>query len=124
MSKALYAVSIAAGAVLGTLGSEPLWGVAIAALLLFPVATGAALRERRDDGAPLVPALLAGLAGGVLVALALRLALAAPDWLNETHADCGGASTGTQQAVLWAAAVVFAASSLPSRSSWSPSRAG
>ena len=113
MSRVLFAASTAAGAVLGLLGAEPLWGVAIGALLVFPLATGAALRERGASSPPLIATLLAGLAGGVLIALALRLAVAAPGWLNETQADCGGPSTGTQQAVLWASAVVFAASSLP-----------
>jgi hypothetical protein len=113
VSRALLAATIAVGAVLALLGTEPLWSVAIAALLTFPVAAALALRGTDGAAAPLLPALLAGLAGGVLIALALRLAFAAPDWLSETNADCGAASTGTQQVVLWGAAVVLAASSLP-----------
>jgi hypothetical protein len=109
---ALFLASIAVGAVLALVGSEPYWGVAVAALLTFPLAAAAAVRDRQG-AAPLLPALLAGLAGGVLIALALRLALVAPGWVSETDADCGGPSTGTQQVVLWAGAALLAASSLP-----------
>ena len=62
---------------------------------------------------PLGLALLGALAGGVLIALALRLAIDAPDWRSPTCADSGGTGTGTQQLVLWAAAVIFVVSALP-----------
>ena len=44
--------------------------------------------------------------------LAIRLAIDAPDWLNPTSADCGGASTGSQQLVLWSGALLFILSAL------------
>lgn len=113
MRRVLYFAAIAVGVVLALLGEEPLWFVAVAAVLAFPVATGLALQERAGRGAPLGLALLGALAGGVLGALALRLAIAAPDWRSPTCADSGGTSTGTQQLVLWAAAVIFVISALP-----------
>lgn len=106
----LYALAAALGAALALIGSEPLWLPAVAALLVFPIAAAAADRDR--DRAPLLPAVLTALAGGLLTALALRLAFAAPDWLRTASADCGGPSTGVQQLVLWSATLIFLLSAL------------
>jgi hypothetical protein len=109
--KALYAAAIALGAVLALLGSRPLWLPAIVALLVFPLAAAVVdrrARQGRDRGTTTGAAVLAAIAGGLLTALAIRLALDAPDWLNGTSADCGGPSTSTQHTVLTAVTVVFA----------------
>ncbi len=114
MRIALFALAAAVGVALALLGSEPLWLPAVAALLVFPVAANAAAgRSRRRRPAPLLPAALTALAGGLLTALALRLALDAPGWLSATAADCGAPSTGTQQLVLWSASVVFFLAAFP-----------
>ena len=113
MRKLLYVAAIAAGVVLALGGEEPHWPVALAALLIFPVAAGLALRKDSGRTSPLGLALPAGSAGGALTALALRVAAEAPDWVSATSADCGGAGTGTQQLVAWAAAVIFVLSALP-----------
>ncbi len=120
MRRASFAAAIASGAVIGLLGSRPLWGPAVAALLLFPIGCGIALRGprassegRRDPRAPLAAALTTGVAGGLLTILAVRLAIDAPGWLSPTSADCGGASTATQQLVLWTGALLFTLSALP-----------
>jgi len=111
----LFALAALAGAILALLGSEPLWLPAIAALLVFPFAASAAVRHARaDEGrAPLLPATLTAFAGGLLTALALRLAADAPGWLSATAADCGGPSTGVQQLVLWTATLIFLVAALP-----------
>lgn len=109
----LFAGAAVLGIVIGLLGSQPLWLPAVVALLVFPVAVAIADREsssagsERERSAPLLPATLTALAGGLLTALAMRLAFLAPGWLSATSADCGGASTGVQQLVLWTAALIF-----------------
>ncbi len=114
MRMALFALAAAVGVVVALLGSEPLWLPAVAALLIFPVAANAAAGTARPDHpTALLPALLAALTGGLLTALALRLALAAPGWLSATAADCGAPSTGTQQLVLWSGSVVFFLAAFP-----------
>lgn len=120
MRRISFAAAVIAGIVIGLLGSQPLWGAAVAALLLFPIACGIALRgprrgseARRAPRAPLGAVLIAGVAGGLLTIIAIRLAIDAPDWLNATSADCGGASTSTQRLVLWAGTVIFLISTLP-----------
>lgn len=115
--RALYVTAIAAGAVLALVGSQPLWVVAVIAVLAFPLATAAAeprsgaIRRRRN--APLAPAALVALTGGLLATLALRLAVDAPGWLSPTSADCGGPSTAVQQLVLWSATLIFAVAAVP-----------
>ncbi|MBA2523976.1 MAG: hypothetical protein H0V25_11715 [Solirubrobacterales bacterium] len=114
----IYAAAIIIGVAIGLAGSEPLWVPAVAALLSFPFAAAAAARPRRYGGgrgrhAPMLPASVTALTGALLAALALRLAVDAPSWLSGPAADCGAPSTSTQQVVLWAAAVVFAAASVP-----------
>lgn len=109
MLTALYALAVALGAVLALLGEEPLWFLAVAALLVFPIAAGAA-----STGRPSPPAALAAaLSGGLLVSLLIRLATLAPGWENATSADCGAASVSDQALVLSIAAVVFALAALP-----------
>lgn len=102
---------------MAVLGSEPIWIAAVVALIIFPLAAAAADRRsrpgRRLRQAPLVPALATALAGGLLIALLARLALAAPGWLSESSADCGGPSTGVQQLVLWSSALVFVVAATP-----------
>lgn len=113
----LYALAAALGIVVALLGSEPLWLPVIAALLIFPFAAAIADRESRPGkrvrSAPLVPAALTALSGGFLAALAIRLAADAPGWISATSADCGGASTGTQQLVLWSSALIFVIAAIP-----------
>lgn len=120
MRRVSFGAAMAAGITLGLLGSRPLWGAAVAALLLFPIAGGAAFggarpgSERRRAPRPsLAAALVTGMSGGLLAILAIRLAVDAPDWTNATSADCGGPSTSVQQLVLWTGALVFALSALP-----------
>ena len=114
MRTALYAAAIVAGALIAQLGDEPVWIVAVIALLAFPVAAAAAVGpEAGRRSTPLLPALAAALTGGVLAGLLIRLAVAAPDWVDGATADCGGASTGTQQLVLWAAALILVLALLP-----------
>jgi hypothetical protein len=115
-----FAAAVIGGIVIGLLGSQPLWGVAVVALLLFPIACGVALRgprtgseARRTPRAPLGAVLIAGVAGGLLAILAIRLAIDAPDWINPTSADCGGPSTSTQRLVLWTGSLLFMLSALP-----------
>lgn len=110
MRTALYAIAAALGAGLALLGSEPLWVLAIAALIAFPIAAAAAVGRRRGGGWGSLPALLgAAVAGGLLTALAIRLAIDAPDWLNPGAADCGGASEATQDSILGIATALFLA---------------
>lgn len=114
MRTALYAAAIAAGIVLAQLGDRPLWLLAVAAVLVFPLAAASATAStpgRRQ--VPLGAGLVSALTGGVLAGLLIRLAVAAPDWQNAYGADCGAASTSTQDIVLWAAALLFALALLP-----------
>jgi hypothetical protein len=113
---ALYVGAIVIGVIIAQLGSEPVWIVAVAALLAFPLAAAAVVSATPAGGsrrAPVGTGLLTGLSGGILAGLLVRLAVAAPGWENATNADCGGASTATQQIVLWGAAVVFVLALLP-----------
>lgn len=117
MRKPVYAIATLTGVVVALLGSEPLWIPAVVALLVFPIA--AAIADRRSQpgprarSAPLGASTLTAFAGGLLAALAIRLAVDAPGWLSATAADCGGASTATQQLVLWGAALTFAVAAAP-----------
>lgn len=114
MLTALYAVVIGLGAALAQLGDEPIWIVAILALLAFPVAASAAVRGQAGPArVPLAAGLVTALSGGVLAGLLVRLAVLAPDWVDAGAADCGAPSTGTQQLVLWAAALIFVLALLP-----------
>lgn len=114
MRMALFALAAVAGVVLALLGSEPLWLPAVVALLIFPVAANAAAGgSPPEHPTTLLPAALAALAGGLLTALALRLAVDAPGWLSATAADCGAPSTGTQQLVLWTSSLIFFLAAFP-----------
>ncbi len=118
MRIALYVLACLAGAVLGLLGDEPGVVLALFAVLLFPVAvillaTGDGGDRSRPGAPPLGPALLAGVAGTLLVVFLIRLAAAAPDWVDPLSADCGGPSTGAQQLATWFATIAFALSALP-----------
>ena len=117
MRIALYALAALVGIVIALLGDDPLWIPTVLALLAFPFAAAVADRESRrargPSAAPLLPAMLTALSGGFLATLALRLAVDAPGWLSTTAADCGGPSTGVQQLVLWAAALVFFLAAFP-----------
>lgn len=117
MRIALYLLACLAGAVLGTVGDEPLIGIALAGVLLFPLGVSFTMGGERDErrGRPvsLGGALLAGVAGALLVVFLIRLAAAAPDWVDPLSADCGGPSTGAQQLATWFATVVFVLSALP-----------
>jgi hypothetical protein len=111
---ALYLLACLAGAILGLLGDEPLVGLALAAVLLFPLGVALAMGgERGERPLPLGGALLAGVAGALLVVFLIRLAVAAPDWVDPLSADCGGPSTGAQQLATWFATIAFALSALP-----------
>jgi hypothetical protein len=110
MRPALFALAAALGAGLALLGSRPSWILALAALVVFPLAASVALRRRRAGHAAALPPLLAsGLAGGLLTALAVRLAVEADDWFNAGAVDCGGVSALTQDRVLALIAVLFLA---------------
>jgi hypothetical protein len=111
---ALYAAAIGLGAALAQVGDEPIWILAVVALLAFPIAAAAATRgELGRARIPLAAGLGTALSGGVLAGLLVRLAVLAPDWVDAGAADCGAPSTGTQQLVLWAAAVIFVLAILP-----------
>ena len=110
MRPALIAAAAALGAAVGLLGSRPLWVPAVIALIAFPLAAAAGARDpRRRAPGSLVALIVAGVAGGLLTALAIRLAVDAPGWFNGGAVDCGGASDTAQQSVLAAAAALFAA---------------
>lgn len=116
MPLAIFAAAVVAGGIVAVLGSEPIWAAAVVAVAVFPLAASVADRRSRSvrrQQTPLLPAALAGLAGGFLVVLLLRLALAAPGWLSELSADCGGSSEGSQQLVLWGSALVFLVAAVP-----------
>ena len=117
MRVALYALLALAGAVIALLGEEPLWLPAVVALLVFPIAAMVSDREsrpgRRLRTAPVLPAALTALSGGLLTALALRLAVDAPGWFSSTAAACGAVSTEIQQLVLWFATFVFIVAAVP-----------
>lgn len=124
----LYLLACAAGLALALLGNEPLLAIGLAAILLYPLGLAiAATAERADpatadravgDGStshatPLAGAALAGAAGTLLVVLLIRLAVAAPGWVDPLAADCGGPSTGAQQLATWFATLVFVLAALP-----------
>ena len=114
MRTALYATAIGAGALIAQLGDEPIWILAVVALLAFPLAAAAALPGEPGQRHPsLVPALAAGLAGGFLVGILIRLAVLAPDWVNAATINCGGAAEDDQRLVLWGAALLLALAVLP-----------
>ncbi len=117
MRAPLYVAAAGLGAVIAVLGDEPSWLAAVAALIVFPLAAAAADRRsrpgRRQRQAPLLPAGLAALAGGLLVALLIRLALAAPGWITDSAVACGGISTGAQRLILFSAAAVFLLAATP-----------
>lgn len=113
----LYLLACATGLALALLGDEPLLGLALAAVLLYPLglsfAIGGERDERPDRQPPLGSALLAGLAGTLLVVFLIRLAVAAPGWVDPLSADCGGPSTGAQQLATWLATLAFLLAALP-----------
>jgi hypothetical protein len=113
----LYVVACMAGLVLALLGDEPLLGLLIAAIILYPLGTGLIIRADTDSRGPrmpsLGPAITAGLAGTLLVVFLVRLAVDAPSWVDPTSADCGGPSTSVQSAAVWLAAAVFILAAIP-----------
>ena len=118
MRIALYLLACLAGAILGLLGDEPNIVLALFAVLLFPVGVSLLITGEGDDrrgprSSPLGPAVLAGVAGALLVVFLIRLAVAAPDWVDPLSADCGGPSTAAQQLATWFATIAFALSALP-----------
>lgn len=128
----LYLLACAAGLALALLGNEPLLGIGLVAILLYPLGLAIAATAERADPAtadrradralrggstshatPLAGAVLAGAAGTLLVVLLVRLAVAAPGWVDPLAADCGGPSTGAQQLATWFATLVFVLAALP-----------
>ncbi|KAA0267935.1 MAG: hypothetical protein EDQ89_11475 [Acidobacteria bacterium] len=100
------------GFALAALGEEPPVVIALAAVILFPLAV--ALATGGGEGRPATgPALLGVVAGAFLVAFLVRLAIAAPGWVDPLSADCGGPSTGTQQLVTWFATLSFVLAAIP-----------
>ena len=117
MRSILYVAACIAGLVLALLGDEPLIAILLAAMILYPLATGIIIRADSSSRGPrtptIGPALAAGLAGTLLVAFLIRLAVDAPDWVDPTSADCGGPSTAIQQLAVWFAAIVFVLAAIP-----------
>lgn len=116
MRLALFLLACAVGLALGLLGEQPLIGLALAAVLLYPLGLSFVIGAERDGGrrpVPVGPALLAGAAGTLLVAFLVRLAIAAPDWVDPLSADCGGPSTGSQQLATWFATIAFLIAAVP-----------
>jgi small-conductance mechanosensitive channel len=115
MRIALYLLACFVGLVLALLGEEPLIALALAAVILYPLGVSFVMGGERDQSrpVPLGASLLAGAAGAFLAVFLIRLAVAAPDWVDPLSADCGGPSTGAQQLVTWFATVAFLLSSLP-----------
>ena len=117
MRLALYLLACLAGVALALLGDEPPIGLALAAVILYPLgASFVAAGERDDRPAPPVrlgAAVLAGAAGMLLVVFLVRLAIAAPDWVDPLSADCGGPSTGAQQLATWFATIAFLFAAVP-----------
>ncbi len=111
-----FLLACAAGLGLGLLGDQPLIGLALAAVLLYPLGLSFVIGGERDSGrrpVPVGPALLAGVAGSLLVVFLVRLAIAAPDWVDPLSADCGGPSTGSQQLATWFATIAFLIAAVP-----------
>ena len=114
MRLALYLLACLAGVALALLGDEPPIGLALAAVILYPLgASFVAGGEQEDRALRLGAALLAGAAGMLLVVFLIRLAVAAPDWVDPLSADCGGPSTGAQQLATWFATIAFLFAAVP-----------
>ena len=115
----LFLLACLAGVALALLGDEPLVGLALAAVLLYPLGVFLTVDPSADEGGvthrpiPLGGALLAAIAGALLVAFLIRLAIAAPDWVDPLSADCGGPSTGAQQLATWFATFAFVLAAVP-----------
>ena len=113
----LYLLACLAGLALALLGDEPLLGFALAGVILYPLGISLMARRARDargsGTTPIGGALLAGAAGTLLVAFLVRLAVAAPGWVDPLAADCGGPSTGAQQLATWFATLAFVLAALP-----------
>lgn len=113
----LYVVACLAGLVLALIGGDPLIGLLIAAIVVYPIATGLIIRADSGPRGPerpsLLPAVAAGLAGTLIVVFLIRLAIDAPSWTDPMSADCGGASSGVQSIAVWLAAVVFILAAVP-----------
>ncbi len=113
----LYVVACICRPGAGPARDEPLLGLLIAAIVLYPLGTGLIIRADSGSRGPrtpsLGPAIAAGLAGTLLVVFLIRLAVDAPSWVDPTSADCGGPSTSVQSAAVWLAAVVFILAAIP-----------
>jgi hypothetical protein len=104
-----------AGAVLAVLRDDPPIVLALAAVLLYPLAVALAAGSGDEGGSrpAFGPSLLAALAGAFLIAFLIRLAIAAPGWVDPLSADCGGPSTGAQQLATWFATLAFLLAAIP-----------
>ncbi len=112
----LFLIACVAGLVLGLLGDEPLVGLALAGVIVYPVAVSFLIggeRDTRPREPGLLPACIAGVAGTLLVIFLIRLAFAAPGWVDPLSADCGGPSDGLQQLATWFAAIAFVFAAVP-----------
>jgi len=115
----LFLLACLAGVALALLGDEPLVGLALAAVILYPLGVFLTVEPDADEGGatrrpiPLGGALLAALAGALLVVFLVRLAIAAPGWVDPLSADCGGPSTGAQQLATWFATFAFVLAAVP-----------
>ena len=112
-----YIAACLAGLVLALIGDEPLLGLVVAAVIIYPLGTGLIIRADSARLEPRNPALLPALAAGIgatfLVVFLIRLAFDAPSWVDPLSADCGGPSVGVQEIVVWISAVVFIVASIP-----------
>ncbi|HET6830950.1 MAG TPA: hypothetical protein VFH44_06315 [Solirubrobacterales bacterium] len=115
MRLALLLLSGLLGAVLAALGDEPPIALALAAVILYPLGVALAAGGGEEDrpSSAFGPALLAVLAGVFLIAFLIRLAIAAPGWVDPLSADCGGPSTGAQQLATWFATLAFLLAAIP-----------
>jgi len=112
MRTASFLLAALLGLVLAALGDEPPVVIALVAVILFPL--GVALAAARGEERPATgPALLGAATGAFLVAFLIRLAIAAPGWVDPLSADCGGPSTGAQQLVTWFATLSFVLAAIP-----------
>jgi len=115
MRTALVILACLIGALAALLGDDPPLILALVAVLLFPLATALAVGGAGDERSQpaSAPAALAAMTGTFLVAFLVRLAVAAPGWVDPLSADCGGPSTGAQQLATWFATVAFVLAALP-----------
>ena len=107
----LFLLACLAGVALALLGDEPLVGLALAAVLLYPLGVYLTVDAGAGEGPTTRRPIPLG--GALLVAFLIRLAIAAPDWVDPLSADCGGPSTGAQQLATWFATFAFVLAAVP-----------